>query len=155
MLKNSSFSDKLVKSPRDHLLLTNSRVNEIETFLDFFADRRRGRYVIARGVEARFVGRVLDGYELSLGARVRVAALLHQRLGLVFALTHRFYVTAFLRHYVVASFVAAIANFYRQKSQKKRNCFSIKFTVIGRSKILINEFFHIKKQIIFNHMRKA
>lgn len=62
--------------------------------------------MISGHVEAGLVGGVLYGNDLAVGARVRVAALLHQTLGLVGALAEGLYVAALFRYDVVAGLVA-------------------------------------------------
>jgi len=90
-----------------YLLLTNARVDEVEAFLDLFANGWWRGNVIALSVKAGLVGGVVNGNQLSLGTRVREGALLNDRLRPVFTFTDGLDVAAFFGNDVVARFVTA------------------------------------------------
>lgn len=90
-----------------YLLLTNTRVDEVEAFLDLLANGRWRGNVITLRVKAGLVGGVVNGDQLSLGTRVREGALLHDRLRPVFTFADGLDVAAFLGDDIVARFVTA------------------------------------------------
>lgn len=90
-----------------YLLLTNTRIYEVEAFLDLLANGRWRGNVIALRVKAGLVGGVVNGDQLSLGTRVREGALLHDRLRPVFTFADGLDVAAFLGDDIVARFVTA------------------------------------------------
>lgn len=89
------------------LLLTNTRVDEVEAFLDLLANGRWRGNVISLRVKAGLVGGVVKGDQLSLGTRVREGALLHDRLRPVFTFADGLDVATFLGDDIVARFVTA------------------------------------------------
>jgi len=88
-----------------YLLLTNTRVDEVEAFLDFFANGWWRGNVIALRVKAGLIGSVVNGDQLSLGTRVRKGALLHDRFRPVFTFADGLDVATFLSDNIVACFV--------------------------------------------------
>lgn len=89
-----------------YLLLTNTGIDEIESFLDFLADWGWRRDMFASRVEASFVSGVMNRDNLTFGACVRVTSLLHERLHPVFTFAGSLDVAALFRDYVIASLVA-------------------------------------------------
>lgn len=88
-------------------MLTNTRVDQVEAFLDLLANGRWRGNVITLRVKAGLVGSIVNGDQLSLGTRVREGALLHDRLRPVFTFADGLDVATFLGDNVVARFVTA------------------------------------------------
>ena len=86
-------------------MLTNTRVDEVEAFLDLFTNRRWRGNMISLRVKAGLVGGIVNGDQLSLGTRVREGALLHDRLRPVFTFANSLDVPTFFSNDIVARFV--------------------------------------------------
>lgn len=93
-----------------YLLLTNTRIDEVEAFLDLRANGRWRGNVIALRMKTGLVGGIVNGDQLSLGTRVREGALLYDRLSPILTFADSLDVAAFLGDDVVARFVTAEFN---------------------------------------------
>lgn len=97
---------KKEKSWDVYLLLTNACIDEVEAFLNLFADWRWRGNVISGRVKASLVGRIMDGDQLPFGTRVWEASLLDQCFSLFLAFAYFLNVTALLSDNIVSRFIA-------------------------------------------------
>lgn len=119
-----------------YLLLTNTRVDEVEAFLDLLANGRWRGNVIALRVKAGLVGSVVNGDQLSLGTRIRKGALLHDRLRPVFTFADGLDIAALLGDDIVARFVTAgfgvpgVLNNQLRKNGRSRKPISLRYVTL-------------------------